>query len=66
MSLPAEAIPHRHRFVLPVWSPGPRRSFTLGLAPTVEPRCVNKQCACGEVAHGLSLEERTTLSVVYA
>lgn len=65
MSLPTSAIPHRHRFVLPVWRPTPPSPFATGPAPMALPQCVNKQCACGEVAHGLSLKERTTLSVAY-
>jgi len=66
MGLPREAIPHSHRFIFPVWQPAPRPPFSLAPAPITVPRCVNKECACGEVAVGLSLEERTTLSVVYA
>jgi|CXWL01.1.fsa_nt_gi hypothetical protein len=65
MSLPVEALPHAHRFILPVWSPPLPGPFSLSAPLIVAPRCTNKRCACGEIATGLSLEERTTMSVIH-
>lgn len=51
-------VPHVCSFIWPVWE----KDFS-GL---MLPRCVNKRCACGAEASGLSFEERTKITVLYA